>query len=417
MADRIKLLIQKRTSLKSQITNLTNLFEKGKLENVALKLRMARLTELYNAFEEYNDELTISVPDTTHQTEFTHIQDRFYTLAGQVEDFLSTTGRSSASTSTLTETSRDEHTNTTAPVQKRRIKLPEAPLPSFDGKYENWLSFKNAFHNMIGSRTDLSEIDKLHYLKSALIGDAASKIKIFAVNEINYSKAWELLERAYEVKRILISRHLSLILNSSVLEKETTGGLSKLADDTQQHIASLNALGVSVGSEMIIHILEGKLPRHTLEKWEATLERDEVPTLEQLYEFLYKTAVCVSKRERSKLSDTEKNKGDPSAKRKRIQSPNTAFVLNASRNCIACKTKRHSLYLCDTFKQMSVQKRIDTVRNAKVCYNCLRSHRDSPCKFSSCTICQKRHNTLLHLEGYASAHKSDAAPSDNVKNS
>lgn len=41
------------------------------------------------------------------------------------------------------------------------MKLPEAPLPTFDGKYENWLTFKNAFTNMIGSRTDLSDVDKL----------------------------------------------------------------------------------------------------------------------------------------------------------------------------------------------------------------------------------------------------------------
>lgn len=101
-----------------------------------------------------------------------------------------------------------EVSNTATSAQKRRIKLPEAPLPTFDGKYENWLSFKNAFGNMIGSRTDLSDIDKLHYLKAALKDDAANKIKIFAIDGVNYSKAWELLERAYEVKRILSSRHL-----------------------------------------------------------------------------------------------------------------------------------------------------------------------------------------------------------------
>lgn len=163
---------------------------------------------------------------------------------------------------------------------------------------------------MIGSQIDLSDIDKLHYLKSALTGDAANKIKIFSVDGINYAKAWELLVRAYEVKRVLISRHMSLILNSPVLDKETTDGLSKLADDMQQHIASLSTLGVSVGPEMIVHIIKSKMPKHTLEKWEATLERDEVPTLEQVYEFLYKTAVCASKRERSKLSDVNANKNE-----------------------------------------------------------------------------------------------------------
>jgi len=71
---------------------------------------------------------------------------------------------------------------TGANVKIRRIRLPEAPLPTFDGKYENWLSFKNAFHNMIASRTDVSDLDKLHYLKSALIAKAANKTKIFESN-------------------------------------------------------------------------------------------------------------------------------------------------------------------------------------------------------------------------------------------
>jgi len=157
-------------------------------------------------------------------------------------------------------------------------------MPTFDSKYENWLSFKNAFHSMIGSQTDLSEIDKLHYLKSALIDDAANKIKIFALDGINYTEAWDLLERAYKVKRILISRHLTLIINLSVLDKETTSGMTKLADETQQHVASLSVLGISVGPEMIVHILESKLPKTTLDKWETSLDRDEFPRLNQLYQ-------------------------------------------------------------------------------------------------------------------------------------
>jgi len=134
---------------------------------------------------------------------------------------------------------------------------------------------------MIASRTDLSDLNKLHYLKSALIAEAANKTKIFESDGINHAKAWELLE----VKRILISRHLSAILYLIALDKETTSGLSRLADDTQQHIlASLNAL--SVTPEIIVYILESKLPRITLERWETTLERDEFPKLDQMYEFL-----------------------------------------------------------------------------------------------------------------------------------
>lgn len=53
MADRVKILVQKRTSLKSKITTLVNIFDKGKMDNSSLKVRMARLKKLYHAYEEY----------------------------------------------------------------------------------------------------------------------------------------------------------------------------------------------------------------------------------------------------------------------------------------------------------------------------------------------------------------------------
>lgn len=405
MTDRVKILIQKRTSLKSQITNIKNLLKEGKLDNATLKLRIARLTDLYQAFEEYNDELEVLDPDQGHQDKFINIQECFYALASKAENILNTADASTSVSGTSNSDTRNRNVNNT--TEKRRIKLPEAPLPTFDGKFENWLSFKNAFHAMVGSRTDLSDVDKLYYLKSALKDEAASKIRIFAIDGTNYANAWELLERSYEVKRILISRHLALILNMSAVEKENTNGLSKLADDMQQHLASLNALGVSVGSEMCVHILESKLPKNTVEKWEASLERDEFPKLEQLYEFLYKTAVCASRRERARIIDSECN--EPPNKRKRGISSNQAFLTNTPRNCIACKAKRHPLYLCDKFKTLSVPKRIEMIKGAKLCYNCLRSHRDKPCKFSNCTICQRKHNTLLHYDKYANASKTDTS--------
>jgi len=87
---------------------------------------------------------------------------------------------------------------------------------------------------MIDSQTDLSYVEKLQYLKLALTGKMANKIKILSIEGSNYHQAWELLKRSYEVKRILISRHLSLLLNTPVLERETTDDLSKLVDDAQQ---------------------------------------------------------------------------------------------------------------------------------------------------------------------------------------
>ncbi|XP_039309629.1 uncharacterized protein LOC113004665 [Solenopsis invicta] len=362
---------------KSQITNLTNLLDKGAVDNAALKLRIARLTDVYHSFEDQNLELEVLDPNDNHQEEFLSLQTRFFDLAGRIESILNV--RNASDPSTSSNASQSDAADSVTAVKKRRIKLPEAPLPTFDGKFESWLSFKNAFRSMIGDQNDLTDIDKLHYLRSALKGEAANKIKILEIDGISYAKAWELLERSYEVKRILVHRHISCIVNLPALDKESTAGLTKLADDTQQHLASLAALGASVGTDMIVYHLESKLPKGVLKEWEATLKREELPNLDQLYEFIYKSAVCASRSEKAKTRDSDKAIGEPSAKRKRVHTSNQIFVASASRNCAACKTKRHPLYICETFKQLSVPKRIETVKQAKLCYNCLRSHRDSPC--------------------------------------
>lgn len=130
MVDKIKLLIQKRTSLKSQIINLTNLLEKEKLDNTALRLCITRLTELFRAFEEHNDELAILDLNESHQDEFTNIQEHFYTLASKIENILNPTSSSIANSSNSEV--RIEETASITSSRKRRIKLSEAPLPIFD---------------------------------------------------------------------------------------------------------------------------------------------------------------------------------------------------------------------------------------------------------------------------------------------
>ena len=73
---------------------------------------------------------------------------------------------------------------------KRRIKLPQASMPKFDGCYEEWLSFKDAFTSMIGSQNDLRIQEKLQYLKSSLSGEAFNKIKIFGITDETFKRAW-----------------------------------------------------------------------------------------------------------------------------------------------------------------------------------------------------------------------------------
>jgi hypothetical protein len=394
MADRIKFIIQKRTSLKSQITGLSNLIERERYDQDALRLRMIRVTELYHAFEDFNDELGLLDPKDSHTDEFANVQERYYSLAAAAAKIINP--------STLTSNAIVGPSSVATPhtgnaiVPKRRIKLPETSLPNFNGRHEDWLSFKNSFSAMIDTRTDLCDVEKLQYLQSAVTGEAANKIKILTIEGANYVKAWDLLKRAYEDKRILISRHLTLLRNMPVLDKETSDGLSKLADDAQQHVASLSALGVSVSSEVLVNLIESKLPKNIADKWEETLIRDKFPEIDDLYEFIYRSAVRVSKRARIDTNKRDDSRDSVPAKRARTTAK--IFMTGAIKNCVACKTKIHPLFKCEKFRQLDVPRRIELIKNAKLCYNCLRSHRGKICNYSSCTVCQKRHNSLLHLD-------------------
>ena len=79
-------------------------------------------------------------------------------------------------------------------------KLPELPLPIFDGTIENWPSFFDSFTSMIDLHESLTPVQKLHYLRTALTGKAAMCIQTLAITDPNYASAIKMLKRKLFVK-------------------------------------------------------------------------------------------------------------------------------------------------------------------------------------------------------------------------
>ena len=74
---------------------------------------------------------------------------------------------------------------------------------------------------------------------------------------------------------------------------------------------------------------------------------------------------------------------------------------NTNKNeCIICKNNHHFAH-CSNFKSKSIPQRIEFVKAAKRCYNCLGNHFSSKCTSEKrCTVCNKKHNTSLHIVNY-----------------
>ncbi|XP_037930980.1 uncharacterized protein LOC119665804 [Teleopsis dalmanni] len=74
-------------------------------------------------------------------------------------------------------------------------------------------------------------------------------------------------------------------------------------------------------------------------------------------------------------------------------------VSKGNNNCKLCNVDRHPLYHCRKFLQFSPSQQLDWVKNQQLCFNCFRNdHVVNKCSSRSCTKCNKKHNTLLHLE-------------------
>lgn len=67
--------------------------------------------------------------------------------------------------------------SSTVSTNYQKLKLPQAVLPTFNGRVEEWLSFKDTFHTMIHKRDDIANVEKLQYLKSVLKDEALRKVQ------------------------------------------------------------------------------------------------------------------------------------------------------------------------------------------------------------------------------------------------
>ncbi|GBN86498.1 hypothetical protein AVEN_51007-1, partial [Araneus ventricosus] len=85
-----------------------------------------------------------------------------------------------------------------------KSKLPEIPLPIFYGKIEEFSNFKNQFVSLISDNKELTNDQKLFYLKAALRGEA----KLIETSDDTFESLFSALEERFENKRAAVDIHI-----------------------------------------------------------------------------------------------------------------------------------------------------------------------------------------------------------------
>ncbi|KAJ0169299.1 hypothetical protein K1T71_015183 [Dendrolimus kikuchii] len=291
------------------------------------------------------------------------------------------------------------------------FKLPRIQLPNFGGNYAEWQTYYDMFMSMIHENVSLSAVQKLHYLKSTLSGEAESLIRNLPTTELNYEAAWEKLTKRYNNKRYNCNTILKTLFSQKQITQESANAIKHLLDVTSSCLVSLDNLGVPTASwdAFINFYVTSKLDQESHRLWEMQINNinaDSLPTWSELSQFLE------SRFRTLEMIDGGSTMRHTPSQQKIITKPKVYHTAMhetktdrgtvsqaASKQCPLCGSS-HLLFNCTQFGKQTQKERNDFVQSKRLCYNCLApTHSVNQCRQStSCRRCGRRHHSLLHFD-------------------
>lgn len=282
-----------------------------------------------------------------------------------------------------------------------QLRLPKVDLPKFNGSCENWMAFHDIYMSLIHDNQSLSDIQKFHYLLSALSGEAARAIHSLEISSANYGTAWNLIKQRYENKKINIKKHVLAMFELPHVQKESCYHLRELSDKMASHLTVLNQLGqpTEQWDMIIVTLLSNKMDAVSRREWELSPTAADLPTFKEIIEFLKKRC------EMLEAIEPHQSQGKSSVSSSKPQSGSNRTSVNlasssmSSRKCNMCD-KKHLIYQCPAFLSLDIPERRKQVSKLKLCFNCLKdNHQREQCLSTwKCKECNASHNSLLHQD-------------------
>lgn len=389
-----KQIIELQAELKQNILKAQINFKKSPRERITTAYVEARLNtlELYWSKFTSNHEQIITKTDKADRSHceyfeddvYCNVEESYYIYKGELNTAcLKLNPRPSSSG----EDNKSMHGDNVK-YHSSDVKLPRIAIPTFSGNYTEWQSFYDLFTSLIHNNNHLDDVQKLHYLKSSLSGDAETLLRGVAVTAENYLEAWNILKKRYDNKRYVANSIFKKFFGQRNITQESAINIKQLLDTSVECINALKHIGLPTEywDAIVIYIIVLKLDENSIKQWEETIGADnteELPKLQKLTNFLETRFRTLEMVESTNLK--------PKTMKPKI------FHVTVDQKCSYCKGK-HFIYNCKDFVKLSIEKRYEFVQNNNLCFNCLiPNHPVIKCKqLTSCKICNKKHHSLIH---------------------
>lgn len=410
-------LLQLQNDLYGRINRAYDNLKKVGSANITLGMveaRLAALDDNWKRFQTQHDTLIskyrkdLADQDYTKSQVYAHAEETYLAHKGM---FLDSLRQMRSKPQENISTAKQELSH--AP----RTTLPRIQLPQFSGKYEEWPSFRDLFHSIIGKDVSTTHVEKLHYLKSCLKGEAELLIRNLPTTDENFDRAWKSLVDYYENKRLLVRSYLSQFNALQKIKSESANDLRRLYHGIVNTVGALDSIGrpITKGEDLFVFLVVELLDPRSRREWENSLsETTEPPSYAALQQFLERRLHTLESLPSAKVETPAK----PSATLARQTRSMHARQQDDTRNrCTMCG-KNHFIMLCDTYQSKTAEDRKQHVLANGLCFNCLGRHKLNECASKkTCSACNARHHTSLHdaLRASEGAKTSNASMHDALR--
>lgn len=300
-------------------------------------------------------------------------------------------------------------------------RLPEIPLPKFNGEFHRWPTFRDRFIALVEGRPGLSNVDKLYYLTGCLQGVALDAIRGIPVSEQNYELAWSTLATRFYRPRMVATSLVDKLLVVPTSSQESLHDLTVFLATFEESISLLSSLNIpDLGSFILFTLAFRNLSVVTRKLFESSISGvSTYPSIDDLLKFI-RTRITVLENV-SEIKGTVNRKSNQNSisvvsgfgkgrpgKEHPVSLVTTKSVSSSVLSCLRCSGP-HNISSCSQFRSGSIDDRNRFAHDHKLCFNCLSgSHWSRACPSKArCQTCSGKHHSLLH--GVTPARKEKVA--------
>ncbi|MEW8544133.1 MAG: DUF1759 domain-containing protein, partial [Candidatus Thiodiazotropha sp.] len=273
------------------------------------------------------------------------------------------------------------------------VNLPKLEIPSFNGDKLRWSEFWDTFEATVDQNSTLSNIEKLTYLNSKLVGDAKQAVSGILLSNDNYSVAKTLLKERFGDAQSVVNSHYTQLINMKTAVNSTKG-LRSLYDQFERHFRSLEAMGQDTNQDVFVSIMTSKIPKDVLLQLQIQKGAKVKWTVSRLRELL---GDYISAREQTdQQCNTESSDNSPSTSRMLRSStealvvgPRTSPRQGSDKSCRFCNGSHWS---DECGRYVTAEERKQRIRGS--CFICLKQgHKTGECGLKkSCYYCKQWNN-------------------------